>query len=57
MGKSGPIAVEGYRPACTKAKRREGWGYHRDRQAQRLRGDGLALAERGAAPPTLSQRY
>lgn len=51
MGKSGPIAGEGDHPACTGAQRREGWGYPRDRQAERVRGDGLALAQRGAAPP------
>jgi hypothetical protein len=50
--KPGPIEVEGDRPACTRAKRREGRGYRLDRQAERLRGDGLALAQRGDAPHT-----
>lgn len=53
MGKFGPIEGEGYHPACTRAQRREGWGHPLDRQAQRSRGDGLALAQRGDAPPSL----
>jgi hypothetical protein len=51
-GQIGPIEAEGDRPACTRAKRREGWGYRLDRQAERLRGDGLALAQRGDALPS-----
>ena len=51
MGKSGLIAGEGDHPACTEAQRKEGGGHPRDRQAERLRGDGPALAQKGGGAP------
>jgi len=50
--KSGLIAGEGDHPACTGAKRKEGWGHPRDHQARRgTRRDGQALALGGRNRP------
>lgn len=55
-GVNGQIRADrggGVSPGLHQSAAREGWGHLLDRQAERSRGDGLALAQRGDAPPSL----